>query len=66
MNHDDERYEKKVGYYESICNMIGCSGLNEQCPGNKGCSIIMKITHRTNGNIQQQVQADSGKPNSLT
>jgi hypothetical protein len=62
----DNDCDEKIGYHESICRMIGCSGLDDKCPGNKDCSIIMKITHRTNGNIQQQVQADSSTPHSLT
>jgi len=63
MSHDyeDNCNEEKVGYYESICRMIGCSGLNDKCPGNKDCSIIMKITHRTNGNIQQVIQPDNAQ-----
>lgn len=26
-----------------MCNLIGCSGLSENCPGNELCGILRKI-----------------------
>jgi hypothetical protein len=37
--------EEEVGYYKSLCLLLGCSGMSDKCPGNKHCSILMKITH---------------------
>lgn len=27
----------------SICSLIGCSGMNNDCPGNHNCEIIKKV-----------------------
>ena len=29
---------------EEICMLMGCSGLNKDCPGNENCEILKKIT----------------------
>jgi len=31
----------------SICKEIGCSGMDNKCPGNPDCSIIKKILGHT-------------------
>lgn len=33
-NTDDLKY---------ICRLLGCSGVDNKCPGNEQCSIIIKI-----------------------
>lgn len=30
---------------KDICKAIGCSGIDDKCPGNSKCKILRKIKH---------------------
>ena len=40
---------------ENICAMIGCSGMDKNCPGNPMCSILIKLV----GNKLQKISSNN-------
>jgi hypothetical protein len=33
---------------KEICHMIGCTGIDNKCPGNKNCELLKKIKGEKN------------------
>ena len=34
---------EKIERLSAICRMLGCSGINSECPGNEQCEILQKV-----------------------
>ncbi len=45
MKDETPIYELKEN--ERFCYLLGCSGMDEECPGNPNCSIIKKVRHNS-------------------
>lgn len=48
-------------HYKQICIDIGCSGMDNKCPGNPNCEIIKKVQSEIDLFIDKLVNGDGKK-----